>query len=162
VQTTLVSIDMSAAERLAMASAAQSMAAELLDSPVGVGIDVVDVREFERLSVSRYARFYGRCFSQREIVYCSSQAYPAQHFAVRFAAKEAAVKALSAITSLAYWQIEVERRADGRPELALWTLDRTAPLTELGELQLRVSLSHAETWAIALVVASTRDRAHAA
>jgi holo-[acyl-carrier protein] synthase len=149
-------------QRTALTTALQSMANDLLDAPVGVGIDVVDVRDFERLSPERFARFYSRCFSEREIAYCSSQAYPARHFAVRFAAKEAAVKALAAERSLAYWQIEVERRADGRPELALWTFDRTTRLTGLGELQLRVSLSHAETWAAALVVAFNKDYAHAA
>lgn len=136
----------------AMRSALQSMATELLGSAVGIGIDVVEIREFECLPLTRYSRFYSRCFSEREIAYCQSQAHPAEHFAVRFAAKEAAVKALAAISRLAYWQIEVERRADGRPEIALWTLDRTARLTELPELQLRVSLSHVETWAVALVV----------
>lgn len=73
------------------------------------------------------------------------------------------MKALASVTSLAYWQVEVERRADGRPELALWTFDRVARLTLPGEPQLRVSLSHAETWAVALVavVAAASQRASA-
>jgi holo-[acyl-carrier protein] synthase len=149
------------AERRAVSTALRSMAVQLLDPPIGVGIDVVDVHDFERVTLERYPGFYNRCFSGREIAYCRSRARPAEHFAVRFAAKEAAVKALAVHQILGYWQIEVERRPDGRPELALWTFDRTAPLSELNGLHLRVSLSHAESWAAAFVAVYNKDTAHA-
>src|SRR5438309_10842638 len=107
-------------EKLPVAAALQQLAGDVLHMPVGVGIDVVDVSDFERLSGGRFAGFYQRCFTEREIAYCHAQARPAQHFAARFAAKEAAVKALAAYTQLGYWQIEVERQPDGRPTLVLW------------------------------------------
>src|ERR1700730_3423654 len=88
-----------ALKRFAMESALQSMAGELLGSAVGIGIDVVEVREFERLPLARHLPFYSRCFSEREIAYCQSQARPAEHFAVRFAATDPAVCALAAITT---------------------------------------------------------------
>jgi holo-[acyl-carrier protein] synthase len=133
-----------------------TVARELIRPPVGIGIDVVDVAEFERLLPATHAAFYQRCFTDAEIAYCSAQADPAQHFAARFAAKEAAVKAIAAQTQLAYWQIEVEKHADGRPVLTLWTFDRTSKLRDLEHVDLKVSLSHSDTWAAAMVVASER------
>ena|SRR5438132_6439979 len=146
-------------EKQAVAAALRRMAGELLDLHSAVGIDVVDVSDFERLTIARHPAFYRRCFSDREIAYCCAQARPAQHFAVRFAAKEATVKALADRTRLGYWQIEVERHTDGRPALALWTCDRSARLAELPNLNLLVSLSHSEAWAAALVVAFDTDGA---
>jgi holo-[acyl-carrier protein] synthase len=145
-----------------MATALRQLADHVFDGSVEVGIDVVDVADFERLSPARFERFYRRCFTEREIAYCRAQARPAQHFAARFAAKEAAVKAVAAYTPLAYWQIEVQHQPDGRPTLALWTFDRMAPLHDLDELELRVSLTHAEVWAAAVVVALRRDGADVA
>ncbi|MGI9146793.1 MAG: holo-ACP synthase [Chloroflexota bacterium] len=133
------------------------MAGQLIEQAVGIGVDVVDVGDFERVSLQRSPGFYKRCFSESEIAYCSAQARPAQHFAARFAAKEAAVKALATHSQLAYWQIEVERGPDGQPDLALWTYDRSAPLAEMQGLDLKVSLSHADVWAAAMVVAFSKD-----
>lgn len=144
-----------------VAATLREMAGELFDTPVAVGIDVVDVSDFERITLERYPAFYRRCFSDREIEYCAAQARPAQHFAVRFAAKEAGVKAFAARTKLAYWQIEVERHADGRPTIALWTCDRSAPLAVQDNVEWKVSLSHAEAWAAAIVVAFDEGGARA-
>jgi holo-[acyl-carrier protein] synthase len=138
------------------------MADAVFGTTANVGIDVVDVADFERLSFEEHSLFYARCFTAREIAYCRAQARPAQHFAARFAAKEAGVKALGQYMPLAYWQVEVARHTDGKPTLALWTFDRAAPLSELAGLQLCVSLSHADAWAAALVVAFTRDTSDAA
>ncbi len=146
-------------EQRALAVALQRMTSAVWHDPVGIGIDVVDVNDFEKRSIEKFPYFYSRCFSASEITYCRAQARPAQHFAVRFAAKEAAVKALASHTKLAYWQIEVVRQLNGQPTLALWTFDRLAPLTELCGLDLKVSLSHADQWAVALVAAFTRDHA---
>ena len=57
------------------------------------GIDLVDIAEF-RSVFDRHAAFEPRVFSDGERDYCRSQADPAVHFAARFAAKEATLKAL--------------------------------------------------------------------
>jgi holo-[acyl-carrier protein] synthase len=117
----------------------------------GIGIDHVPVAEFERLAFDENVAFYQRCFSPDEIAYCRSQAESAQHFAARFAAKEAAVKAFSPVAELAYWQIEVSRAPDGAPFLRLWNADRTAPASNLQDYAALVSLSHTHGLAIAMV-----------
>jgi phosphopantetheine--protein transferase-like protein len=111
-----------------------------------------DVAELSRASAS----FYRRCFTDEEIAYCEAQPAPAQHFAARFAAKEAAVKALSRVTNLAYWQIEVTRDEAGAPGLRIWDEARQALLDILPDQQLLVSLTHTDTTAAAIVVVSPR------
>lgn len=136
--------------------------AELLASPLpavwdgGVGLDVCDVADFEQRSLETHAAFYARCFSQQEIDYCCAQAAPYQHFAARFAAKEAAIKALGNITPLAYWQVEVIRGSNGAPGLRVWDESRLAPLGLMDEYRLLVSLTHTDTTAAAIVVACPR------
>jgi holo-[acyl-carrier protein] synthase len=125
----------------------------MLAHPIGVGIDQVMVADFERQAFADNCAFYERMFSADEIAYCLSQAVPAQHFAARYAAKEAAVKAFNAIEALAYWQIEVLRGDDGAPALQFWSEDRSEPLIELMTYRTLVSLSHTETMACAVVVA---------
>ena len=80
------------------------------------------------------------------------QANPAQHFAARFAAKEAAVKAYSGVARLAYWQIEVIRAANGAPSLRIWDVDWLAAATGLESYRPLVSLSHTDELATAIVV----------
>src|SRR5438067_1012483 len=108
--------------------------------PIGVGLDLVEVAEFDRLDYSANVPFYERCFSPDEIAYCQAQAVPARHFAARFAAKEAAVKAFSSIASVAYWQIEVRHSESGAPYLYLWDYERHGTLTELTQYETLVSL----------------------
>ena len=121
------------------------------ERPSGLGIDIVEVKEFERLPYAEHPSFYQRCFTPDEITYCRSRPAPAQHFAARFAAKEAAVKALDGITPLAYWQVEVTRSADGAPALHFWNRERTARLTD-NPFRALVSLTHSNSLAAAAVV----------
>ena len=60
----------------------------------GVGIDIVDVPRIDALLEKYAERFQQRVFTQDEILYCRARSNPGLHFAARFAAKEAAVKAL--------------------------------------------------------------------
>src|SRR5438067_67424 len=84
---------------------------------VGIGVDLTDIAEFTRLPFDPNRPFYRRVFTAAEISYCLSQADPARHFAARFAAKEAAVKAFRSVVELGYWQIEVVRDEVGAPNL---------------------------------------------
>ena len=59
---------------------------------VGIGIDLVKIERIDK--ASRGPGFLERVFTEREREYCSRQKYPAQHFAGRFAAKEAVLKAI--------------------------------------------------------------------
>ena len=61
---------------------------------IGIGIDIVDLDRFQRMLDRHGKRFLAKTFSEEEIAYCQSRKNPAQHFAARFAAKEAVFKAL--------------------------------------------------------------------
>ena len=78
---------------------------------VGVGIDLVEVARFERPS----ARLRERLFTPAERRYCDRQAHPAPHFAARFAAKEAVLKALGTGWSggVAWTDVEIVRKDHG-------------------------------------------------
>ena len=81
----------------------------------GVGTDIVDVRRFERAR-KRYGRkFVRRLFTGEEIAYCEERYNPALHYAARFAAKEAVIKAVG--KRLPFKEIEVVREENGRPFL---------------------------------------------
>lgn len=117
----------------------------------GIGIDHVEVAEFDRLVFDQNAAFYRRCFSVDEIAYCRAQPGPALHFAARFAAKEAAVKAFSSVAELAYWQIEVTHAPNGAPALRIWNDDHSAPAEGLDAYSALVTLSHTDLLASAVV-----------
>lgn len=119
---------------------------------VGFGVDVVEIAEFDRMPFEDNASFYRRCFSAEEIQYCRSRPAPAQHFAARYAAKEAAVKALSAISSLLPWNVEVRREASGRTHLRFWDEATSTWRSELDGHQAFVSLSHSQSIATAVVM----------
>lgn len=106
---------------------------------VACGTDIVSVERVGDL-VERFGdSFLSRTFTEREVAYCRSRATPAQHYAARWAAKEATVKALPG-AGLVHGDVEVVREADG-PHLALH--GRAATLAEGTETA--VSLSHDAT-----------------
>ena len=76
---------------------------------IGVGIDLIDIDRIAR-ALARRPRFAERCFTDREAAYCRSRAFPAQHFAARFAAKEAVGKVLG-IGMTRWREVEVVRDA---------------------------------------------------
>jgi len=104
---------------------------------MGLGLDIVEIGRIARLGRSR--RFIERVFSREEILYCDAKKNKWQHYAVRFAAKEAVWKALGR-PGLALKDISVVRDASGRPRVRL--RGRAA-----GDVQL--SLSHCDRYAAA-------------
>lgn len=120
---------------------------------LGTGIDLIEVERIAQ-SIERYAdRFVRRVYTEREIAYCRARSAAAESFAARFAAKEAAAKALgSGIQLGAGWrEIEVTKSQDGPPavELSGRARDRAA---ELGVRRISLSLTHTRELAIAMVV----------
>jgi holo-[acyl-carrier protein] synthase len=119
---------------------------------VGFGVDVVEIAEFDRIPFEANRAFYERCFSAEEIKYCQSRPTPSEHFAARYAAKEAAVKATSSITSLLPWHVEVTREASGGTRLRFWDEARSGSRGELAGHRAFVSLSHSQSVATAVVM----------
>jgi holo-[acyl-carrier protein] synthase len=119
---------------------------------VGVGVDVVDVADFERMPLEDKRGFYERCFTQAEISYCRSKPEPAKHFAARFAAKEAAVKAAADLCALVPWDFEIELKDSGKPSLRLRGDASTGSRSLMAGHRAHVSLTHGDAVAGAVVV----------
>lgn len=123
-------------------------------TPLGVGVDLIDIARVERLLERHRDRALGRLLTQREREYCMTRAQPARHVAARLAAKEAAFKALypSSAGPISSWQdFEVERENDGRPSMVFTGRARQTAVG-MGVAQALVSLSHSPSHAIAVVI----------
>ena len=112
---------------------------------LGVGIDVVDVARFGA-TLERAPRLLPRLFTSRE------QRLPLASLAARFAAKEAAAKALGAPVGLCWTDAEVHTEHGGRPRLEVRG-SVAARAEELGVRRWHVSLSHDAGIASAVVIA---------
>lgn len=123
---------------------------------IGVGVDLVEVpRMAAALSNPRTGtRFEAKVFTPGEIAYCRRRRSAMESFAARFAAKEAAMKALGRGYlggGIGWRQIEVVRER-GRPTLLLsGRAKRQAD--ELGVKRLHLSITHTAAFAVAYVVA---------
>lgn len=120
---------------------------------VGSGVDMIEIARIEE-AIARYGeRFCNRVYLAEEILYCRRKRNAAESFAARFAAKEAAAKALgTGIQSGVGWRdIEVVRELSGRPSLVFH--GRAASIARrLGASRAVVSLTHTKTQALAQVL----------
>ena len=120
---------------------------------VGTGIDIAEVPRIAE-SIQRFGdRFLRRVFTADEILYCDSKANRAERYAARFAAKEAAMKALGTGWShgVRWRDLEVRRQPGGRPTLAFH--GKAAEFAaKLGAKHVALSLSHTAEQAIAQVI----------
>lgn len=112
-----------------------------------VGIDIIEVERVAALAERFGARFKARVFSDQE--WAVGLRSPAS-LAARFAAKEAAIKALGQRT-IAYHEVEVVRAPDQPPALRLHGR-AAARAGELGVSEMALSLSHSRAYAVAVVV----------
>jgi holo-[acyl-carrier protein] synthase len=120
----------------------------------GIGIDLVEIERVERMLASLGERMLERLFLDGEAAYIRSKAAPAQHAAVRLAAKEAAFKALAGnelARRISWRDVEVSNGSDGAPTLSLHgcAAERAA---ELRVTSVMVSLTHERGMAGAVVV----------
>ncbi|OLD57882.1 MAG: holo-[acyl-carrier-protein] synthase [Acidobacteria bacterium 13_1_20CM_2_57_8] len=122
----------------------------------GIGIDVIQ-NERIRESIERFGdRFLRRIYTEREAEYCRKCANPAIHYAARFAAKEAAFKALGTgwAAGVKWVDVEVERLPSGKPELHLHG-EALVRATSMGATRFHVSLTHDQLVSCAVVVLET-------
>lgn len=120
---------------------------------LGIGIDICDVRRLREQLARPDDDVMAAVFSAAEVAYCQGKRFPAQHFAARFAGKEAVVKALAATGgSGMFWQdIEILPQSGGQPVVRL--SGRAAELAAgLGVARVWISLSHTGDLATASVV----------
>jgi holo-[acyl-carrier protein] synthase len=114
----------------------------------GLGIDLVEIGRLER-ALERRPRLAERLFTDAELATARARFRPGRHLAARFAAKEAAIKALG--VAVPAREVEVEGGVREPPTLRLH--GRAAALAQERGLALHVSLTHSQEMAAAVVVA---------
>jgi holo-[acyl-carrier protein] synthase len=123
----------------------------------GIGIDLVHLPRLRAVITRWQDRFLRRVFTEQEIAYCQARRDPIPHFGARFAAKEAALKALGTGLQLGVrWRdLEVRRERGQAPVLVLSGRCREISLTRGGDRML-VALAHDGDYAMAqaMLVAS--------
>ena len=119
---------------------------------VGTGIDMVEIHRIAQ-SIERFGeRFLSRVFTPGEIAYCLRKKNSAESFAARFAAKEAAAKALG--TGIQYgvtWKELEVRREPGHPPNMHFSGRAREIADRLGVRHISLSLTHNNTTAMAAV-----------
>jgi holo-[acyl-carrier protein] synthase len=123
---------------------------------VGTGIDIAEVPRI-RQSIERFGqRFLQRIFTPGEIRYCDSKANRYERYAARFAAKEAAMKALGTGWNhgVRWCDCEVVRMPGGRPTIAFHGKAGEFAI-KLGVRNTALSISHTVEQAIAQVILET-------
>src|SRR5213083_1450009 len=121
-------------------------------SIIGLGLDATDIERIAA-TIERYGeRFVHRVFTDGEIAYCTRRRVSAVHFAGRFAAKEAAMKALGTGHSqgVLWRDIEVVRRG-GPPQLQLHG-GAARRFSRIGGHSSLLTITHTETLALAQVL----------
>jgi holo-[acyl-carrier protein] synthase len=126
---------------------------------LGVGVDLVQVERMEK-ALARGERFQRRIFTERETAYCLRHKHPATHFAARFAAKEAGMKAIGTGWSngVGWKDFEVTLDARGRPNLLLSGKAAEFAMA-MGATHTVVSLAHDGGFSIAVVALEGEARA---
>ena len=121
----------------------------------GIGIDMIEV-ERVAAKIGKNSGFRELVFSADEIEYCERMTFPGEHYAARFAAKEAFFKALGTgwKTGTAFNEVEVVHDADSKPSLKL-TGETAVALAEIARYRITVSLSHIKSVATAIVIIET-------
>jgi len=121
----------------------------------GIGIDLIEVARVKK-SIEKIGGFKEKIFTSKEISYCESKSRKFEHFAARFAAKEAFFKAIGTgwRNGLAFNEIEVLNDKLGKPEMRFY--GKTDDLYRINKFKrVNVSISHIKETASAFVIIET-------
>jgi len=109
-----------------------------------IGVDLTEIRRF--IPLNEKNRALSKIFTDQEIQYCRETGNPAQHFAVRFAGKEAVIKAFYPYGEKLFPnQIEILNTKDGIPQVSLLT-------GNYDRYEIKISLSHTDDTAVAFAM----------
>lgn len=125
---------------------------------IGIGTDIVECLRIAQMIERHGELFLTRVFTSREIEYCSSRKAATQHYAGRWAAKEAILKAFGTGWSrgIRWRDMEIRNDVTGKPSVALGGGARDI-CERLGIGNMLVSISHCRTHATALAVATAAE-----
>lgn len=115
-----------------------------------IGIDLVEIKRIKRLIKNK--NFLSRVFDKEEISYCEKKVNKHQHYAARFAAKEAVWKVFSGKYKIALKNIVVKNLNNGKPQIKLKTTN-----SKIKKLKIEVSLSHTRDYAVAVAVLNSKS-----
>ena len=122
----------------------------------GIGIDTVSIRKTEKLIESLGSVYTDDIYTFQELQFAQKNPFPAEYLATRFAAKEAAFKAIAHLTKAKTFDlrcIETLNRNDGSPVITI--NDTMKPLlNEAGITNLYISITTEDNYATAFVIAS--------
>ena len=116
----------------------------------GVGIDIEEIGRIEEIVKRWGTQFLNRIFTKQEQQYCEAKPCPAQHYAARFAAKEAFSKAIGTGWGEGFtWRdVEITNDDAGKPCIAVYnTLEST-----LEGAEVHVSISHSRSFVTSIVI----------
>lgn len=117
----------------------------------GVGIDIVRIERMKRVVEKWGRRFLERVFTEDEISYCYAKKEPYLSLAVRFAAKEALIKAIGPVSPVSLTDIEIVNAETGKPLLRVkGKLENV--LKEKLIKKAHLSLSHEHEYGVACVI----------
>ncbi len=123
----------------------------------GIGTDLIEINRIEK-SISKFGdSFINKIFTEVEIKYSSSKGSPYQHYAARFAAKEAIAKALATPDNKGFnWkEIEVYNEPNGYPNARLFGKVKDI----LGDdKELKISISHSDNYATCVAIVYYKDK----
>lgn len=118
---------------------------------LGLGIDIIEIERIKK-SIEEYGdKFLFKIFTKNEIEYSVTKPNKYQHFAARFAAKEAIYKALSSDTNKVYsWQdVEIYNERNGLPKVKFYGALKNY-LNE--KKQIKISMSHSENYVTCVAI----------
>ncbi len=120
---------------------------------VGTGVDIAETSRIEGVLLRHGERFAKKVFTPAEAAYCEKFKNKGERYAARFAAKEAAFKALgTGWGNGVHWvEVEVTHQASGKPELKL-TGRALEVARSLGVTHTSVSISHSDRYVVAQVI----------
>jgi holo-[acyl-carrier protein] synthase len=119
-----------------------------------VGVDLIEIERIRRALERHGDGFRERCFTAAERAYCDAKPNPPQHYAGRFAGKEAVGKALGSGVYFTWKEIEIR----GRPKPGVFLTGRTAAWAKrVGAARIELSMTHSRELAAAVAVVLEDD-----
>ncbi|QDT93468.1 holo-ACP synthase [Gimesia algae] len=121
---------------------------------VGLGTDIVEISRIGQMIERHGDTFLSRVFTENENTYCGSKKNKEQHYAGRWAAKEAVMKTLGTgfIKGIGWKEIEVVNLQSGKPTIVIsGGVERHAG--EMGISEILITISHSREFATATAIA---------